>query len=506
MHILNFVLGLGIILLATKVAGLLFRKIGLPQVLGYIIAGIIIGPAIFGDLFGWSLIDNGNNLYGGLVNFSSSDGSVDALGIFSKIGVLIIMFISGIETDLGELKKTGVISTVIACVGVAVPMASGFLICLPFALTGVLNTDEFTFGIMNALFIGTILTATSVALTVSVLRELGKFKSRVGTILLSAAIIDDIIGIVVLSIVVGVSGGDNGGGGMLMNAIMDAGAPVALKPLFVIILVIAFFALAIGGGIGASKLFKYFDKKWPKTHRIPIFALAFCFGYAFIAEEIFGVADISGAFLAGLFLSSNPRNASYVDDKLETSSYLIFAPVFFASIGINMNLIGGLTSGWMILFVVAVVLVGILGKIVGCGLTAACFKMGKRDSLIVGAGMMSRGEVALIVTMTGIHSGLLDSSFSVAAVMLILVTAVLTPIMLKLLFSKQSSAEAVLATGQPIVDEVIPEHVHESTHDRRVKMFMGADALTSAQAKEAELSNSEQSESVASPFDVNAEN
>ena len=442
--VLNFILCLAIILFSTKICGLVCRKIGLPQVLGYIIAGILVGPALFGDFFGWSLIDKGRNSFGGLVTLTNENGGMTTLSIFAQIGVLLIMFISGLETDLKELKKTGVVSTVIACIGVAVPMLCGFLVCLPFALSGVLNTESFTFGVVNAVFIGVILTATSCAITVSVLRDLGKLKGRVGTILLSAAIIDDIIGLVVLNIVVGIFGSGDSGGGYIMEAMLAAGAPENLKALYVVILIIGFFAVAIGGGIGVSKLFKYLDKKWPRTHRIPLLSLVVCLVYAYVAEAVFGIAAISGAFLAGLILSPNHRAATYVDQKLDVTAYLIFLPVFFASIGINIDLIGGFSNGWMILMMFIVVIVGLLTKIVGCGAGAMCFKMGKRDSLITGVGMMARGEVALVVTATGVACGLLDNSFYIITVMLILVSAIITPILLKFLYSKQNGDEVVL--------------------------------------------------------------
>ena len=478
--VLNFILGLAIILFATKICGLVFRKIGLPQVLGYIIAGILVGPALFGDFFGWSLIDRGGNEFGGLVTFTHANGGEETLAIFSQIGVLLIMFISGMETDLGEIKKTGVVSTVIACFGVAVPMVCGFLVCLPFAFSGVLNTDTFTFGVQNALFIGVILTATSCAITVSVLRELGKLKGRVGTILLSAAIIDDIIGLIVLNVVVGICGSGSGAGGYIMQGLLAAGIPHSLEALFVVILIIGFFAAAIGGGIGISKLFKYLDKRWPRTHRIPLLSLVVCLVYSYVAEAVFGVAAITGAFLAGLILSTNHRAATYADQKLDVTSYLFFMPVFFASIGINIDLIGGFSNAWMILMTLLVVIVGLVSKIAGCGAAAMSFRMGKRDSLITGVGMMSRGEVALVITATGVASGLLDNSFYITTVMLILVSAIVTPVLLKILYSKQKD----IADMQPDAPLTSAITVDDSGHDHRIAMIVDEHAAAPKQETE----------------------
>ncbi|MDE6676606.1 MAG: cation:proton antiporter, partial [Clostridia bacterium] len=205
----GFAVILAIILLFTKLFGLLFRKIGLPQVLGYIIAGLLIGPAIFGELCGYSLIgfakEGGvdyNCLF--LLSGTGKDGSfslgTDGLQIFSKIGVLLLLFSTGLETNLKELKKTGLAATLIACAGVAVPMGLGILICLPFGNIG-LGPEN----IYQCIFVGAILTATSVAITVSVLKELGKISTKLGTTIVSAAIIDDVIGIIVLSVVTGIA-------------------------------------------------------------------------------------------------------------------------------------------------------------------------------------------------------------------------------------------------------------------------------------------------------------
>lgn len=191
---LGFCMVLAIILLTTKILGLVFRKIGLPQVLGYIIAGILIGPAIFGDFCGFSLIGFEGKEYFTLLAMPEEN----ALGIFAKIGVLLLMFSTGLETNIKELKSAGLASTLIACSGVAIPMVFGILIALPFSDLGLGVTN-----IYNCIFIGAILTATSVAITVSVLKELGKINTKLGTTIVSAAIIDDVIGIIVLSIVTG---------------------------------------------------------------------------------------------------------------------------------------------------------------------------------------------------------------------------------------------------------------------------------------------------------------
>ncbi len=428
---LGFVAVLAIILITTKFLGLLFRRIGLPQVLGYIIAGIFIGPAIFGDFCGVTLIGFEGKDYNALLLLPEEN----ALGIFSKIGVLLLMFSTGLETNLKELKSTGLAAVLIACAGVAVPLLLGFVISIPFGGIGLgVGTPE---GIFRSIFIGTILTATSVAITVSVLKELGKINTKLGTTIVSAAIIDDVIGIVVLSIVTGIAKAQEG-------AAQDLSGFEGFKSTIygTIIMIIAFFVFAVLAGWGISYLFRWLDKRWPTTHRIPIFSLAVCFLYSWLAEEIFGVADITGAFLAGVVLSTVHRASEYTDKKIEVNTYTVFAPVFFANIGISSISFAGLNPT-IIGFAVLAVLMGLIGKIVGCGAVCKGFKYGWRESAIGGVGMMARGEVALIVTATVTSAALgkfaLPGEFMIMTVLLILVSSILTPILLKVLYSKEKN-------------------------------------------------------------------
>lgn len=457
---LGFAVILAVILFSTKFLGLVFRKLGLPQVLGYIVAGLLIGPAIFGELCGFSLIgmtkDNGatyNCLF--LLSGEGEEGffslGSDGLGIFSKIGVLLLMFSTGLETNLKELKNTGLAATLIACAGVAVPMGLGILISLPFSEIGLGTANVY-----RCIFIGAILTATSVAITVSVLKELGKISTKLGTTIVSAAIIDDVIGIVVLSVVTGIAKAG--------SADASVGGFAGFKATIygTIIMIVAFFIIAIALGFGISKLFRWLENKWPQTRRLPVFSLAICFLYAWLAEEVFGVADITGAFLAGIILSTAHRASAYTDKKVEVNTYTMFAPVFFANIGIsNITFLG--MSGMLLLFAVLAVLMGLIGKVVGCGAVAKGFKYGWRESGIAGVGMMARGEVALIVTATAMDEGLgvnaLPPEFMIMTVLLILVSSILTPIFLKLLYSKEKpqspeggapvEGEALLAAEAP---------------------------------------------------------
>lgn len=442
---IGFCMVLAIILFATKLLGLVFRKLGLPQVLGYIIAGILVGPALFGDLIGehgFALIGIEGKEYWCLL--ALPEGST-VLSIFSKIGVLFLMFSTGLETNIKELKSAGLAATLIACAGVAVPMLFGILISLPFSELGLGVTN-----IYNCIFIGAILTATSVAITVSVLKELGKINSKLGTTIVSAAIIDDVIGIVVLSVVTGIaqSGNAEAASGFDWFKAQWWGT---------IIMIIAFFAVGIGLGFLISKLFRWLESKWPNTHRLPVFSIVVCFAYAWAAEEIFGVADITGAFLAGIILSTAHRSSEYTDKKVEVNTYTMFAPVFFANIGISSIHFTGM-SGMLILFAFLTVILGLLGKVIGCGAVAKCFKYSWRESSIAGVGMMARGEVALIVTGKAIESGL-PADFMLMTVFLILISSILTPILLKVLYGKEKTPPA---DGGETAEEIPAEPAAET--------------------------------------------
>ena len=379
---------LAIIILTAKLFGLAARKCKAPQVVGEIIAGLLIGPCVLN-----------------LVHIS------DTISVFAEIGVVLLMFSTGLGTNLKELIKAGPIATLIACVGVAVPLAGGTLLYSIFYGFAAVGSTEF----YKALFIGTIMTATSVSITVAALQEMGHLKSFLGTTIVSAAVIDDVIGIVVLTCVLGAGSGTGTGlGKVLFNTVL-------------------FFATAIGVGLIAHFTMKWLDKRNPHTQRITIVSMAFCFAMAYIAEEYFGIADITGAYIAGIVLCSMD-DASYVERRVDISNYVLFAPVFFASIGLKTD-ISGLTPQ-ILLFSVCFVIVALITQIIGCGLAAKICRFNWADSLKVGVGMMTRGEVALIVAQKGLDIGVVDPVYFTAVILLIVVSSVATPLVLKVLFTK----------------------------------------------------------------------
>lgn len=417
----GFLLDLALILLSTKLMGLLFRRIGLPQVVGALVAGLLIGPAVWGPMTGGK--------------FVPVTGSA-TLDVLAELGVIMIMFSAGLETDLKELKKNGLKAGLIALAGVAVPLGLGFLIAMPFF--GTASRDQ----ILSCVFVGVIITATSVSITVETLKELGRLNGAVGTTILSAAIIDDVIGIVILTIVTGMKN------------------PAADTEIYMVFVnTVLFFIAAIAVGIGLNFLFRYLEKRWPHKRRVPIFGLVICLVYAYCAEKIFGIADITGAYLAGIVLS-NTKETGYIDRKIDVSSYMLFSPIFFAGIGIDTSFEGFSTD--ILWFALLFVAAGIAGKIIGCGGAAKLCGFSCRDSLKIGAGMIARGEVALVVTQKGLSEGIIDSRYLTATVLLVIVTSFLTPVLLKLLFGSSSPSADSGAGGNASDDRPSPDGSAES--------------------------------------------
>ena len=303
----------------------------------------------------------------------------------------------------------------IACAGVFVPLVGGTLLYMGFYGTAPWGSEKF----YTAVFIGVIMTATSVSITVQSLKELGKLKGKVGTTILSAAIIDDVIGIIVLTFVIAFKNPET-------------------KPSTVVINTVLFFIFAIIVGFISYKIFKWVDNRYPHTRRIPIAGLAYCLALAYIAESYFGIADITGAYVAGIILCSI-RDSEYIAEKMDINSYMLFGPIFFASIGLKTNIEN--INGEILLFSIGFVIVALITKIIGCGIMARLCRFKTMDSLKIGIGMMTRGEVALIVSQKGLAVGLLSPVYFTSVILLIIVSSISTPILLKLLFAKEDQGD-----------------------------------------------------------------
>lgn len=395
----DFLLFVAIILLSTKIFGLLSQKVNMPQVVGALLVGVLLGPSCLNILH-----------------------ETDFLTKSAEIGVIFLMFLAGLDTDFDDLKATGKSSVIIAFVGVLIPLGSGFLTYYLFFHGQRPDTMIF----LESAFVGIVLTATSVSITVETLREMGKLKGKMGTSILGAAIIDDILGIIALTVITSftVPGVD------IMVVLLK------ILLFFVFIAVCSFFVF---------RLFRKLEIVYGTKRRVAIYAVAFCLLLSYISEVYFGVADITGAYFAGLILCNVTETKSYIASKINITSYMFFTPIFFASIGIKTVITG--MSQELILFTLALLIVAILSKIVGCGLGAKICGFSNMDSLAIGVGMISRGEVALIVAQKGEQAGLISPTLFPAIVLVVIVTTLITPILLKAVvyMKEQKQVDAIVA-------------------------------------------------------------
>ena len=391
----HYLLDLALILLSTKLLGIATGKFQMPRVVGALLAGLILGPVVLNVL-----------------------SETEFLTQLSELGVIVILFTAGMGTDLRELRSAGKAGFLVALCGVLVPLAMGTGFGALAGRLGWLPGNTF----LENIFLGTVLTATSVSITVETLKELGRLDTKVGSTILAAALIDDVLGLIALTLVSSMAGG---GDGLLL---------VLLK-------IVLFFVFAIAAACGGIWLFRLMIEKAHEKNlrRYPVFAFVLCLLLAYCAEEFFGVADIIGAFAAGLVVACTPK-ADYIRSKFEPLSYLLLTPVFFAGIGIKVEL--PRLTGTLAALSLSLLAVAILSKIIGCGLGARLCGFGGRERLQVGTGMACRGEVALIVANRGLSMGVLSQAIMTPVVITVVGCAVLTPILLKLAFHGQPEGSA----------------------------------------------------------------
>ncbi|MCI1592869.1 cation:proton antiporter [Heyndrickxia oleronia] len=381
------ILQLAIILIASKIAGSLSVRLGQPSVLGKLLIGIVLGPSVLG-----------------LVN------ETETLAEFSQIGVILLMFIAGLETDLEEFKRTGKASTFVGFGGIIVPLVLGYFAGIILNLTT-----------MESWFLGLLLSATSVSISVQALKEMNKLKTPEGTTILGAAVIDDVVVIIALAFLMSFAGGD-----------------VHLTT--VILKKVVFFAAAILIG---WKVVPWFLKRFSSlkvTETVISSALIICFIYAYFAEYT-GVAAIIGAYIAGVAISvTNFKHEVF--EKVETISYSIFVPVFFTSIGVTAQFTG-ITKNLGIIIILSIL--AILTKLIGASIGAKLAGFGWNSSLGIGSAMVSRGEVALIIASIGLESKLLSQDMFAVIVVVVLVTTIVTPPMMKLFFKSHPKKKSNIA-------------------------------------------------------------
>ncbi len=396
----SYLISIALILLSTKVLGLFSKVVRLPQVVGALLAGIILGTACLGIVHSTEMLSN-----------------------LSEIGVIVLMFAAGLETDIDELKRSGKASFLIALIGVLVPLAGGAAVAYFF------NDSTDSNVMLQNIFIGIILTATSVSITVETLKEMGKLSTRAGNAILGAAIIDDILGIIALTVVISMA---------------DESVNIGI----VLLKILGFFAFTFVAAVGYHYAFKkWTDNSAVKLRRYVVISFVFCLVLAYCAEVFFGVADITGAFFAGLALSGT-KKSEYISKRFDTLSYLLLSPIFFAGIGLKVEL--PKMNGEIVLFTVLLCVVAALTKVIGCGLGAKICKYTSKESLQIGVGMISRGEVALIVANKGEAVGLMSDKFFAPVIIMVVFTTVVTPVLLKLVFKDKTSEPETKPEAQTV--------------------------------------------------------
>jgi len=391
-------LPIALVLIISKSLMKLCERLKLPSVLGMLLAGMLVGLI--------RLIPGQD-----VLNETSGAG----FGFLAQIGVILILFSAGLETDLRQIKKIGLPAVIITLAGVIVPMGLGFLVATLFnGGFSALDTDH----ILTNVFYGTILSATSVSVSVATLKELKHLNSRVGNTIVAAAIMDDIVGIIVLSIVL---------------AMKNPDAANVVSPWLIILKMLIFFVVIALLASGIARLFKKLDNKYPRHRLVPIFSISLCFLIAYVSERYFDIADITGAYIVGLILSTNP-DRPYINSKAEMLGYMIFVPIFFANIGLTTSL--SHINMDFLLFGLVFIAAGMIGKVVGCGGAALLCHYTPGDSFRVGVGMMARAEVALVTAQKGVESGIIDTSVMPFIVLLIIITSFVTPIALGYAYRK----------------------------------------------------------------------
>lgn len=396
----EFLLWIALILISTKVLGLLCKAVNLPEVVGALLAGVILGPSA--------------------LNLMSMQGDTGTLlGYVAEMGVIFLMFSAGLDTDLKELKANLGASFITALIGVIVPLIGGMIGYALYFGEDLSNYDQ----MLQSLFVGVVLTATSVSITVETLREMGKLSGKVGMTILGAAIIDDILGMIVLAVV---------------SSMKDT----SVKPAAVLIKIVLYFVLILVLFLATTHL-EFAISKNDHKRRVAIFAIAFCFILAYVSEVGFGIADITGAYFAGVMLCRS-KIRDYVDIKIHDVSTVFFSCIFFASVGLKVTMGGMTLKIW--LFAVILTVIAIITKMIGCGLGAKICKFTWKESLQTGVGMISRGEVALIVAEKGRQVGLINEDLFAPIILVVIITTLITPILLKVVFKGDKPAEAVAAS------------------------------------------------------------
>ncbi|KMT21104.1 cation:proton antiporter [Clostridium cylindrosporum] len=396
-NIMDFVLQVGIILVVGEVLGVISQKLKMPKVLGFLLSGIVIGPSMFNIVH-----EN------------------EPIKVLAQIGVIFLMFMAGLETDIEKFKTAGMSSFIIAIGGIVVPF-----------LLGTVATYLFTGSLTESIFVGVILTATSVAITVQTLNELGKLNTRASINIIGAAIIDDILGIIILSVAI-----------MLVapsasDAASATGLLLILGKILIFIILSGILLKFLPGII--EKSMENGNKK-SKTETLILIIAGLTILFSIFVEEALGIAAITGAYVIGLVIALTKYNHTFEDKFSNVSTYLV-SPIFFSSIGLTLNI---KTLGpEVILPIIVISIAAILGKIIGCSGAAKLYGLSSKECTQIGVGMISRGEVAIITATLGLSKGIITKDMYPTLLVVIIITTIVTPLLLKIVFSEKDLNKSV---------------------------------------------------------------
>lgn len=390
-HLLQLLALIALVVAASKAGGALSKRIGQPAVFGELLVGLLLGPTLIN-----------------LLHYFPDPGVHSAVKDFAEFGVIFLMFLAGLETDLQQMRKVGVAAFVGATGGVLLPLIAGYAIAIAFGYPH-----------SEAIFIGTVLTATSVSISAQTLFEMNKLRTKEGSTILGAAVIDDVMGLLVLSIVVALYG-------------TGAGSEGSASILMIMLKVILYVGAGIGLGYVVRPLLRMADK-WPGTEVALALAVAVGLLYAFTAEHFGGMAPITGAYLAGIVIGQEGQLKHQITEKLSVIAYGFFVPIFFVSIGLEANARQALAGGGLA-FTLWILVAAVVTKVIGSGLGVKAVGFTWPESLRVGTGMISRGEVALIVSGIGLSTGVIGPEIFSAMVVMTLFTTLVTPLLLRVVF------------------------------------------------------------------------
>lgn len=406
---LNFILSLVIIIIAAKAGGYVSTRFRQPSVLGELLVGLILGPSLLDMLHAWP-------------GFRGDEHLAESISYMAELGVILLMMLAGLELHLPELLQSSRVSALAGSLGVIIPLGLGWLTAVSFGATSTAG-----------LFIGLTLAATSVSISAQTLMELKVLRSRVGLGLLGAAVFDDILAILFLSVAVVLVGSAGSGGGAILVTLLRMIGYLVIASLLGL-----WFLPRLAGRV--SRL--------PISQGIVAFSLVACLLYAWAAETGGGMAAITGAFLVGLFLGRTPFREQLQSD-IAVLAYAFFVPIFFVNIGLEVNMRAINSNAW--LFAVVITLVAVLGKIIGCGLGARLSGFSNRESLQLGIGMVSRGEVGLIVASFAMSQGLITAEHFSIAVFMVIAATLLTPPMLRAAFATGGRVVATVEQEQQLL-------------------------------------------------------